>query len=379
MNRKLWNYLKFAVIPLLIILFCLLLYVLTDYISMGMIADWLDANFSYEYYDENYLGGTMISRFNWNSLKQFFLITVLVSVPVVSLPCILLSDYIARKIRSKTAHQAAAYLERYALQDVPIPAEFPPEYTEVFLRISEIRQEMQSQAQTLRTETERRNDLVTYLAHDLKTPLTSVIGYLTLLRDEPDISAGMRTRYTGIALKKAERMESLLGELFEITRFHLSHIELQMQTVSFSVMLSQLAHEFHPLLMEKHLCIEEDLQPGIMLLCDPDKMERVIDNLLRNAIAYSYPQSVIRLHLRQVQQHVVLKVTNSGRTIPPEQLARIFEQFFRLDAARSTTGGSGLGLAIARLLVEAHGGSISAESEEERICFTVTLPCHKIV
>ncbi len=381
MNRSIWKYLKYAIIPFIVIVVCTLLYMITDWLSTGIIADWLDKNFMYEYYDENYNNGLLVRKFNWDGFKSFLFITLLLTASVVSVICILLSDFLKRRRREKTAHQAAIYLDRYALREVPIPAEFPREYAEIFLRISEIRQKMQAQAQTLHSETERRNDLVTYLAHDLKTPLTSVIGYLTLLRDEPDISVELRNRYTGIAMKKAERMESLLAELFEITSFRISNIELQMQTVNFSVMLSQLANEFLPLLKEKELQIDEDFRPDVMLLCDADKLERVIDNLLRNAIAYSYPQSVIHMQLWQGEQEVILKITNSGKTIPPEQLSRIFEQFFRIDAARSSTGGSGLGLAIAKLLVEAHGGSITAQSENEHICFSVRMPYnnHKIV
>lgn len=221
----------------------------------------------------------------------------------------------------------------------------------------------------------RKNDLIVYLAHDLKTPLTSVIGYLTLLRDEPQISRELLARYTGIALEKAERLETLLNEFFEITRFNLTMMTLEKEQVHFSRMMEQIASEFMPIMDEKELRWDMHVEPGVELVCDPDKMERVLDNLIRNAINYSYRGSAIVLSMRQVQRAVMFQVINRGKTIPKEKLDRIFEQFFRLDSARATTtGGAGLGLAISKEIVELHGGRITAESEEEMIRFTVWLP-----
>ena len=122
--------------------------------------------------------------------------------------------------------------------------------------------------------------------------------------------------------------------------------------------------------------------PDIEILCDSDKLERVFDNLIRNAINYSYANTDVFLSMKQIDDTVEILVRNKGKTIPPEKLERIFEQFFRLDSARSSkTGGTGLGLAISKEIVELHGGSIKAESADESISFTVVLPvdCQKIV
>ena len=222
---------------------------------------------------------------------------------------------------------------------------------------------------------QRKNDLIVYLAHDLKTPLTSVIGYLTLLRDEPELSPAMRARYTGIALDKAERLEDLINEFFDITRFNLSHIELDRRPTDLTRMVEQVVSEFGPMLAEQQLTCRTDLPPKLEYNCDPDKMARVFDNLLRNACHYSYPNTRIDIIARVVDGAAVLTFANAGRTIPPEKLDRIFEQFFRLDESRATrTGGAGLGLAIARQIVELHGGTITAESADEHIVFTLRLP-----
>lgn len=224
---------------------------------------------------------------------------------------------------------------------------------------------------------QRKNDLIVYLAHDLKTPLTSVIGYLTLLRDEAQISEEMRSRYTGIALDKAERLEDLINEFFDITRFNLTNIQLEPERVNISRMLEQIGFEFHPILAEKDLKLETEIKPNVEILCDPDKLARVFDNLLRNAVNYSYAGTTIYLSMdyEPIKDEVKICVENHGKTISPDKLDRIFEQFFRLDSSRrSSTGGSGLGLAIAKEIVELHHGTITAESENESIRFTVVLP-----
>lgn len=222
---------------------------------------------------------------------------------------------------------------------------------------------------------QRKNDLIVYLAHDLKTPLTSVIGYLTLLQDEPQISQEMRCRYTGIALEKAQRLEDLINEFFDITRFNLTTLTMETEQIHMSRMLEQIVSEFDPILEEKKLRWHTDIEPGIELWGDANKLARVFDNLIRNAVNYSYTSTEILFSARTDGDQVNILVKNHGKTIPADKLEHIFEQFYRVDASRaSETGGAGLGLAIAKEIVELHGGTITAESAEESISFSVTLP-----
>ena len=208
-----------------------------------------------------------------------------------------------------------------------------------------------------------------------RSPLTSVIGYLTLLRDEPQLSQELRGRYTGIALEKAERLEDLINEFFDITRFNLSHLELEKQPVDLTRMLEQTASEFQPILSERGMRCQLTLSPKLTCACDPDKLARVFDNLLRNACYYGFPDTAVRVSGQREEGRVTLVFANQGRTVPQEKLERIFDRFFRLDSSRATrTGGAGLGLAIAREIVELHGGTISARSGEGEIAFTVCLP-----
>lgn len=209
----------------------------------------------------------------------------------------------------------------------------------------------------------------------MKTPLTSVIGYLTLLRDESQISEELREKYLSISLEKAERLEDLINEFFEITRFNLSDITLEYSRVNLTRLLEQLTYEFKPMLLEKNLKCELEIASNVMLKCDVNKMQRVFDNLLRNAVNYSFDDGTIHIVATQNENNLSIKFTNCGNTIPQEKLERIFEQFYRLDTARSSrSGGAGLGLAIAKEIVELHNGTITAKSENEVIEFEVTIP-----
>lgn len=262
------------------------------------------------------------------------------------------------------------------------PISLPDTMRDVENELNLVREQALRSAAAAKEAEQRKNDLVVYLAHDLKTPLTSVIGYLTLLRDEPQISAELRSKYTGIALTKAERLEELINEFFDITRFNLTSLTLNEEAVNLTRMLEQITYEFSPVMAEKRLSWNNNFTPDVQIVCDPDKLERVFDNLLRNAVNYSYPDTAIAVTLAVRSDAAVIRVTNRGKTIPPGKLSRIFEQFFRLDSSRaSATGGSGLGLAIAKEIVELHCGTITAESADESIVFTVTLPFdrHKIV
>ena len=258
------------------------------------------------------------------------------------------------------------------------PVKLPADLKTVQDEMNLLREQNIRSRRAAREAEQRKNDLIVYLAHDLKTPLTGVTGYLSLLRDEPDISDTTRSKYLNIALEKAQRLEDLINEFFEITRFNLSSISLELERTNLTRMLEQITYEFSPVLSEKNLMIDTQLEPDTEITFDRDKLERVFDNLIRNAINYSYPDSTICFFMEHTDlpaPGALITVKNHGKTIPADKLERIFEQFFRLDPARSaSTGGSGLGLAIAKEIVETHGGRISASSRDETITFTVFLP-----
>ena len=251
----------------------------------------------------------------------------------------------------------------------------PRQLQDTEMKMNQIKLEVKRNEQAARQAEQRKNDLVVYLAHDLKTPLTSVIGYLTLLRDEREISEELQKKYLGISLEKAERLEDLINEFFEITRFNLSSITLEKSRVSLSRLLEQLVFEFQPMLKDKNLDCKLTIDSELFWRCDVDKMQRVFDNLLRNAVNYSFENTCIYIVTTVQKDTIHIRFENEGNTIPQEKLERIFEQFFRLDTARATrSGGAGLGLAIAKEIVELHGGTIQAASKEDHICFWMELP-----
>ena len=250
-----------------------------------------------------------------------------------------------------------------------------PELSAIEKKINTIKHTLEKQKLDARLAEQRKNDLIVYLAHDLKTPLASVIGYLNLLHDEAKISDELRERYLSISLDKAERLEDLINEFFEIAKYNLSTITLRYSRINLTRLLEMLLYEFQPMLKEKNLTCNLSIAEDIMMRCDADKIQRVFDNLLRNAVIYSFDGTDINIVVTEQSENIVIKFTNRGDTIPEDKLEQLFEQFYRLDVSRSTSGGgAGLGLAIAKQIVELHMGTVTAKSENEIIEFEVTLP-----
>ena len=267
---------------------------------------------------------------------------------------------------------------RRVVEDHEQPVVLPRELAPIQEDLNAIQRQLRAREEAARESEQRRGDLVAFLAHDLKTPLTSVMGYLTLLKDDPGLTPEQRAKYTGIALDKARRLEELLGEFFDITRMDLDSTPEQRQPIQLSMLLEQLSDEFYPLFAEKELQCSVEIQHHLVVPGDPDKLARVFDNVLRNAVSYSAPGGRVDIHARSVGRQAEITIRNEGLEIPEGELANIFEKFYRLDAARSTrTGGAGLGLAIAKEIVELHGGSIRCESNGRLTSFVITLPLYR--
>ena len=261
------------------------------------------------------------------------------------------------------------------ISDSTEPIHLITELKPIEIRLNEIKATLKRQEMEAEESEKKKNDLVLFLAHDLKTPLTSIVAYLSMLDSHQDMPEEEREKYTHIALEKSLRLGELINEFFDITRYNLQNIEIEPVEINLTMMLEQIADELYGVLQEKQLSCEVDVEEELMVYGDPDKLARVFDNILKNAIAYCYESTVIRIEARKKNGDVEIVFTNQGDKIPGVMLQTIFEKFYRVDNSRSSgTGGAGLGLAIAKQIVELHGGLIRAKSDDMKTQFIVNLP-----
>ncbi len=356
---------------------CFGLYYLVDKVWNGFFVDWFTAKYmnTHEVYSADVGKDILVTEPLWSELKVFIL-TVLI---IIVLICIAITFAVAN-LHAKAEVRKSITATSVMLHDFMIEEKgnidiFPKEYAEISAQMSEIKSTMQRHEQMLKEEASRKNDLIAYLAHDLKTPLTSVIGYLALLDEAQDMPIEQKTKYVNIALSKALRLEKLINEFFDITRYNLQQIDLEKESINLCHMLVQMTDEFYPLLNahgnQTEVCVDEE----VTVYGDSMKLARVFNNILKNAIYYSYPDTIIKIWAESTDTDVWIYFCNKGKTIPAGKLNSIFEKFFRMDEARSTnTGGAGLGLAIAKEIITLHGGKITAESENESTTFHISLP-----
>lgn len=220
-----------------------------------------------------------------------------------------------------------------------------------------------------------KEQLVLNLAHDLRTPLTSVIGYLDFILQGKDLTAEQMKHYLTIAYTKSQRLERLIDELFEITRMNYGKLNMNRQSLDLTELLTQLAEELVPLFEKNGLSARLELDSRLMAYGDGELLARVFENLLSNAVRYGSDGEFVDIIGRMEEAVVVVTITNYGNSIPPEDLPHLFDMFFTGDQARTHKEGStGLGLFIAKNILEQHGGSISVQSDVIRTEFEVRLP-----
>ncbi|WP_339818369.1 HAMP domain-containing sensor histidine kinase [Paenibacillus sp. FSL R7-0216] len=220
-----------------------------------------------------------------------------------------------------------------------------------------------------------KEQLVLNLAHDLRTPLTSVIGYLDFILQGKDLTAEQMKHYTTIAYTKSQRLEKLIDELFEITRMNYGKLSIHRRPLDLSELLTQLTEEMYPVFEKNQLTARLETEPQLMISGDGDLLARVFENLLSNAVRYGKDGEYLDVRVALDGEEVVVRVTNYGDSIPPDELPHVFDMFFTGDRARTHQEGStGLGLFIAKNIVEQHEGTISVQSDLIRTEFEVRLP-----
>lgn len=250
----------------------------------------------------------------------------------------------------------------------------PDDLKEAEDTMNQIKKEALFNERLAKENEQKKNDLIVYLAHDLKTPLTSIIGYLSLLDEEKNLSTKQKNKFIKIALEKSNKLEELINELFEITRYNSETLTIKKEKLNLTLLINQVIDEFYPILKEQNKEINFSTQKDIFIEADSIKMARVFNNLIKNAISYSYENSPINIDIKEGKD-LIITVSNKSKTLTQEELDKLFDKFYRVDYSRNTKlGGSGLGLAIAQEIIKLHNGTITVKSEDEEITFTITLP-----
>ena len=237
--------------------------------------------------------------------------------------------------------------------------------------VAEIKDLMDKEREAERT----KNELITNVAHDLRTPLTSIIGYLELLSAKQGMPAEMQYKYIDIAYTKAKRLEKLIEDLFGFTKLNYGKISMNVGKVDIVKLLSQLLEESYPSFVDKNLSYElQSNVPAKVISADGNLLARLFDNLIGNAIKYGADGKRVLVKVTADDEVVTVQVINYGYAIPADELPFIFNKFYRVEHSRSTnTGGTGLGLAIAKNIVDMHGGTIDVSSGAEGTVFSVRL------
>lgn len=253
------------------------------------------------------------------------------------------------------------------------------ELSEIAESINDMKYELKKSMESERQSERIKNELVTNVAHDLRTPLTSIIGYLELLHRQEWKDDETRQKYTDTAYHKAKTLEILINELFDYTRFQKGKVKLDMAPLDITMFLEQLLDEFKLRMEEENLtCVVDIPKQPVIIIGDGEKLARAFSNLLTNAVKYGADGKQIKVALIELGEQVYVSITNYGKVIPQENLPYVFDKFYRVEQSRSVkTGGTGLGLAIAKNVVLMHDGEISAKSDEKGTVFTVCLPKQK--
>ncbi|EXG84831.1 sensor histidine kinase [Lacrimispora sphenoides] len=300
------------------------------------------------------------------------LIYVIFGIGIFTVTFLLLQEKSMRYIsRISDAMQSISEGDLNITVDIEGDDEFSVMAASLNKMVEDLRGLMDKEREAERT----KNELITNIAHDLRTPLTSIIGYLELLSGETKLDPEVQKKYIGIAYVKTKRLEKLIEDLFGFTKLNYGKISMHVAKVDVVKLLSQLLEEFYPSFVDKNLSYElQSNVPAQMISADGNLLARLFDNLINNAIKYGADGKRILVKVHGSEELVTIQVINYGYVIPEEELPLIFNKFYRVEQSRSTnTGGTGLGLAIAKNIVDMHGGTIHVTSDLSGTVFTIKL------
>lgn len=259
--------------------------------------------------------------------------------------------------------------------DVEIPVKSSDELGQLADKINNMAAHLKKSIEDERNTEQAKTDLITSVSHDLRTPLTSILGYLGLItngryKDETEL-----IYYADVAYRKSVKLKRLIDELFEFTRLSSNGMNLKLSDFDLGEMLEQLAADFYPIFQEAGMECRLSIPQGQnAITADSSMLARVFENLIANAVRYGAEGKYIDIRLQHENGRMAVEIVNYGIPIPQYELPHIFEKFYRVEHSRSQdTGGTGLGLAIAKNIVELHGGSISVSSSMQNTTFKVVL------
>ncbi len=259
--------------------------------------------------------------------------------------------------------------------DISVPVKGHDEFSVLAQNINGMTEQLRYSFAKQKEMEENKAELITNVAHDLRTPLTSIIGYLQLINDEKEITQETTKKYASIAYNKSLKLQRLIDDLFDYTRYGNSGMTIKHDNIDMSGLLVQLAEEYYPVFQSAGMVCRLNIQSHILVSGDGDLLARVFDNLFNNAIKYGKDGKICDVYAEKQDNTAIFHVISYGEEIPNEKLERIFDKFYRVEQSRSQEhGGTGLGLPIARSIIRLHGGEIFASSSNGRTVFSVIIP-----
>lgn len=320
--------------------------------------------------------GRLVRHLSRDTLVSFMLVTVIATICFFIIYFLL---FIKRIVKDMTYISDLIIDIADGKSDEKIIIERQDEIGEIAGRINEMTEQINQLITSERDALQSNKDLIACVAHDLRTPITSVKGYLDLALDTKHYDLEQRQKYVRIAQTKANRLEYLIHDLFNYTKLTSGEITLHRSKIDLVQLVEQMVEEFYPLFQEEELeCTTKYNISYLEMNMDGELIARAVQNLLSNAIKYGKDGKHVYVELECLEQEVQIRVTNYGLVIPEESIKHLFDKFYRVERSRNVkTGGTGLGLNIAQEIVHLHGGRIQVTSGASGTCFTIALPLHK--
>lgn len=331
---------------------------------------------------------TMIAAYLKNTEREHIFISIITDFDIVIILiyvlfgiCIFALSFLMLQEKSmKYISKISSAMQNISEGDLNtmVDIEGDDEFSTMALNLNKMVEDLRGLMDREREAERTKNELITNVAHDLRTPLTSILGYLDLLSGDTKLSPEMEKKYINIAFVKAKRLEKLIEDLFGFTKLNYGKMSMHVTSVDVIKLLSQLLEEFYPIFAEKNLSYElQSNVPVMVIAADGNLLARLFDNLINNAVKYGADGKRILVNVHADNSIVKISVTNYGYVIPADELPLIFNKFYRVEQSRSSdTGGTGLGLAISKNIVDMHGGTINVTSDLSGTVFTVKLQIH---